>query len=152
MSKTQGRAIAPILLTAAACDFALSEPKQGTPLVGTRWKIVELRSKPVSPEPGKREAFLQLQGDDNRYAASAGCNGMGGEYTTSGSEVRFKPGPTTMMACGEPYDERERDFGKALQSASSFKIAGPLLELRDGETVLVKLQSTTAREGLDNPK
>ena len=102
-------------------------------LTNTYWRIVRLGDEAIRPSEGRREPHILLRAGDPqsrpRFAATVGCNGMGGGYETAGQALRFQPGASTMMACPPPLDRLER----ALAGHAQF------LELFDGDGNAVAL-------------
>ncbi len=121
------------LMVQAACNPS----KKGTDshsgdttmvITGKKWKLTELYGKPVADAINGKMPFLQLDTTDSRYTGTAGCNGMGGEFTLSGSNgIAFSRGMSTMMACEEMWVETE--LGKALLEADNFTVNGDTLSL-----------------------
>lgn len=87
----------------------------------------------IATQPGGREPFLLLrEGDEARYQATVGCNGMGGSFVTDGPDgVRFARGMSTLMACPDPLGDWENRLGQVLESARRWEIAGQALVLKD---------------------
>lgn len=46
---------------------------QETPLLATKWKLIELMGQTVSDSGIQQSGFLQLE-SDNKFSSSAGCN------------------------------------------------------------------------------
>ncbi len=68
-------------------------------IYNTKWKLIELNGKPVADKVNGKEPFLSLDETTKRYAASGGCNGLGGSFELKGKEITFSQGISTMMAC-----------------------------------------------------
>ncbi|MBZ4190974.1 META domain-containing protein [Niabella beijingensis] len=93
-----------------------------------KWKLIELAGKPVQDKINDKEPFLQLAEADQRFSASAGCNGLGGTYELrDNGRVRFKMGMSTLMACD--HMEMEQGLTKALEAADNYTISGDTLSL-----------------------
>ncbi len=101
-------------------------------IVNKQWTLVELMGKPVdASKTMKKEAFIIFNDDNNRYNASAGCNGISGTFATeSFNKLRLGAGMSTMMAC--PDMTLEDEFSKVLNQADSFIIKGDELMLVKG--------------------
>jgi heat shock protein HslJ len=113
-------------------------------LEGAPWMLTELDGAPPVPSQGSRKAFLTLIASSKSFHASAGCNSISGGYDLPQDlSIRFKPGPMTMMACSDPLMKQEQAFVKALQSTTSYRIAGPTLELRDASNALARFSAGT---------
>lgn len=119
----------------AACERADTAPS----LRNTYWRIMRLRDVAIGEDQRRREPYLLLLADQPRFAGTVGCNQMLGSAEVSGESVRFRPGPSTMMACPPPLDTQERLFAEVLGTVASWRIDGRTLSLRDraGRTVAV---------------
>jgi copper homeostasis protein (lipoprotein) len=109
------------------CERAMNEPS----LTNTYWRVVTLREQAVPAIDNRREPHMVLHGQDNRYAATVGCNRLIGSYDVEGERITFHSGATTTMACPPPLDERERLLGDVLAAARSWRIDGQHLLLFD---------------------
>lgn len=111
-----------------ACDRAETSPS----LRNTYWRITRLRNVALAADQRRREPYLLLLADQPRFAGTVGCNQMLGGAEITGDSIRFRPGPSTMMACPPPIDAEERLFVEVLASVASWRIEGRTLALRDG--------------------
>lgn len=113
-------------------------------LVGTKWKLTELNSKPVANKINGKEPFLELQEIDKRYAASGGCNGIGGQFTLSkNGRIKFSQGMSTMMACENM--EVEIQLKDALIATDNYTINGNTLSLNKARMApLARFQAVDA--------
>ena len=120
-----------IVCLITACDTAkkvASNDANSTPLTGTKWRLIELDGKPVAEKINGKEPFLELQEVDKRYAASGGCNGIGGQFTFSkNGRIQFSQGMSTMMACENM--EVETQLKNALIATDNYTINGNTLSL-----------------------
>ena len=91
-----------------------------------------LRDVAIGGDQRRREPYLLLLADQPRFAGTVGCNQMLGGAEVSGEALRFRPGPSTMMACPPPLDAQERLFTEVLGAVASWRIDGRTLMLRDG--------------------
>jgi len=116
---------------------ACGRPAPQASLRNTYWRIVTLAGETIGPEDGRREPYLLLRLDEPRFTATVGCNRMLGGFETTGTTLRFRPGPTTMMACPPPLDARERTLVETLAATASCRIDGTALALLavDGSTL-----------------
>lgn len=112
-------------------------------LLGTYWRIVALAGTAIDPFAGGREAaFAVIDGADGpRFTATVGCNRLGGGVTIDGTALTFGRPMSTMMACPPPLDDQERLLADALQAATTWRLDGTRLELRDGQTVLAAFEA-----------
>lgn len=102
-------------------------------LINTYWRLVRLGDETIEATGRRREPHLILRAGEARFTATAGCNQLIGGYETEGESLRFGAAAATRMACQPPLDARERRLADALANTRSWRIAGPALELRDGE-------------------
>ena len=119
------------------------KPGLSAPLENTYWKLVEVNGKAVSVAPKHREAHLLLKPNGKKLQGFGGCNRILGSYQTKDDSIRFKA-VTTMMACVEGMDT-EQEFLKALQTTTSFKLSGELLELYSNGTLLARFRAVWFR-------
>lgn len=110
-------------------------------LAGTRWILSELHGAPTPPVGEGDAGYLRFEAADQRFSASAGCNGMGGKWNSEGTDLEFSEVMSTLMACQEPLMTRERQLSEALSATTHFHISGSTLELRDDSNVLATFTS-----------
>jgi heat shock protein HslJ len=109
-------------------------------LVNTYWRLDSLAGAGVEREPGAQEPHLVLfDGDAPRYAATVGCNRLGGSFARDGGTLSFGAGLSTMMACPPPLDTLERGLSAALDQVRAFSISGETMSLTDGDGDVVAL-------------
>lgn len=113
-------------------------------LAGTRWVLSELRGEAVSAVGEGNAGYLRFERVDHRFAASAGCNGMGGKWDSDGTALGFSDVMSTLMACQEPLMTREQQLSEALNSTTTFRVVENRLELRAGQNVLAVFTSEVA--------
>lgn len=102
-------------------------------LINTYWRLVRLGDEDVGAAGRRREPHLILRAGEARFTATAGCNQLMGSYEADGERLRFGAVAATFMACPPPLDERERRLVDVLANTKTWRIAGPALELRDGD-------------------
>ena len=102
-------------------------------LINTYWRLVRLGDEAIEAAGRRREPHLILRAGEARFTATAGCNQLMGSYEADGESLRFGAVAATFMACPPPLDERERRLVEALANTRTWRIAGPALELRDGD-------------------
>lgn len=106
-------------------------PVTNTVITDTKWRLIELKGSPVPNKVNDKEPFILLQAGDNRYSATAGCNGLGGTFTLSGTNgIKFSQGMSTMMACDNM--EIENGLNQALVAADNYTVKGNILSLNKG--------------------
>jgi heat shock protein HslJ len=110
-------------------------------LTNTYWRIVRLGGDTVMPTADQCEphVLLRREGERNTYAATVGCNSMGGDFTVSGDTIAFSPPASTMMACPPQLDEVEQKLIDALVTAQRWNVEGSTLELRKDTGATVAL-------------
>lgn len=108
-------------------------------LEGVTWKITGFnngRHAVVSPLLG---STLSVSFKEGFVEGFAGCNTYRASYTTADDAIAIGPAATTRKACaGTGLMQQEREFLSALLSATTWTVAGDLLDLHraDGERVL----------------
>jgi heat shock protein HslJ len=98
------------------------------PLVGTKWRLVELRGQAVvSVKDGGEIFYIQLT-NEGKVNAFAGCNRMFGGYELKeGLQIRFTAMASTRMAC--PDMKTEQILGEVLDSVDNYSLNGAILTL-----------------------
>jgi len=127
--------IAGLLLLGACAHVAAPGASRATAtaqLLGTHWKLTELRDEVINTPQGAREIFIVLSADNQRVAGFSGCNQMMGGYALEGNTIRFDQIAGTMMACVSGMDV-ERKFLAMFGQAASWKIEGQVLTLLDAQ-------------------
>jgi heat shock protein HslJ len=114
------------------------------PLVGGRWRLVELEGEPALTGGGAREPHLIFSSDTaDRVGGATGCNTMGGTYEADETSIRFSQIFSTKMACVEEERMRqEARFLKALETADRYAVSGDTLTLSAGAEVVAKFVKT----------
>ena len=143
----------PVLTNGGASDVALTlqamrqDSSQPTvapdALRGTKWVLVELNGKPVTPG-ANNPAYLVFDPDQKRYSGSSGCNRIVGTFQLDGSSLQMLGGAMTMLACSEPLMKQEKEFNEALTATGSYQLSGNTLELLARKKVVAKFTSTPA--------
>lgn len=129
-----------LLLVGLACQ-STQMPSGAAALGNHRWVLTELQGQPVTDTARRNAASLQFFTTENRVAGSGGCNRITGGYDRSGENgLKFKPIASTKMAC--PGPDLETPFLRILDQVDQFSIAQGVLTLRQGQTVLARLQAT----------
>lgn len=113
-----------------------------TSLTGKKWKLIELNGQPVASLINDKEAFIEFNETENRYAGSGGCNGLGGTYTLTGkNKIAFSQGMSTMMACENMTVENQ--LKEVLDKADNFTINNNVLFLHKARMApLARFQAT----------
>lgn len=116
--------------------------KTGIP--AARWTLVELNGK-ATRKIQKEDPFMSVSADRS-FTAYAGCNSIGGKFTTKGSQIQFVRVIQTEMACADA--NLEGPFVQALTAADNFIVNGKLLQLRKGQSVIAKFEALPAPQKL----
>jgi putative lipoprotein len=119
-------------------DDAAARPQ--APLERTTWLVVEISGRPVVV-PADQSATLMLVPTDRRFAASAGCNRLMGNYDLKGGSLRFSKVAGTRMACPPALMAQEQALIEALGHTTGFRASGNNLELMDGDAALARLEA-----------
>ncbi len=76
-------------------------------------------------------SISQLDFQDGRYSANAGCNTISGEYTIwNSNEITFWDAAMTMMLCDQETMKNEQDLQSFLISVDSFEYSDETLTLQ----------------------
>ncbi len=120
-------------------DQTCPEPQPDASLTNTYWRLTAADGFDVGMPDSGKEPHLLLEDGRPRYRATAGCNGLGGEYELDRDEQKLtlKPGISTLMACPPPVGEWEGALKRAFSQTASWSIEGVFLTLlnRDGQAV-----------------
>lgn len=115
---------------ALALALASSPPAQAASGPLGNWKVVSIDgARPIS-----RKAHVDITA--TRISASAGCNGLGGEYTLAGSRLMTGPFVSTMMFCDGLMDQ-EQAIAKLLEAKPAWRIQSNKLIMAGGGHRLV---------------
>lgn len=111
-------------------DAAPSAETSGITLEGTRWKLIELKGKPVTADQVQKEPYLQFDAKEKRFSATGGCNQMSGAYEVNPQTLRISFGKvaSTMMACEKGMDT-DAALAEVLEMADNFTINGSTLSI-----------------------
>lgn len=121
---------------AAKSDGTLMDRLPQT-ITGIHWKLSEINGRAFSQSSDK-DYFIELN-KDGSFGAFAGCNRMGGKYELKDSKVKMFNVISTMMAC--PDMKIEDEFKKALEISDNYVANEKVLQLRKGETNLLKFDA-----------
>jgi heat shock protein HslJ len=118
-----------------ALQFERAPPPR---LEGVLWEVTGYnngRQAVVSPKTGTR---LTLTFRDGEVSGSSGCNRFHGSFTAEGDALKVGPLGTTRKACDDPVMAQEREFLRALESATTWAIVRGMLDVHGagGERVL----------------
>ena len=115
-------------LTAAsgAVDFERAPPPA---LEGRSWTVTGYnngRQAVVTPIADSR---LALSFENGTISGQAGCNTFRATYSTQGNRITIGAAATTRKMCSDALMAQERDFLKALESATRWTVDGALLNM-----------------------
>jgi heat shock protein HslJ len=120
-------------------------------LEGTRWQLVGFDTGTASESP-VAGSQITAEFTDGKIGGTAGCNGYGGSYTVSGSNITFGELNQTLIGCDTPLAEQEARYTAALLAATAYQLTGNTLTIDHPGGVLrfEKLQPTPdqALEGI----
>lgn len=131
----------PVLTRGAGSDAEIvvmalkTEHPDDSPLVGTYWKLIELRGNAVVPGT-RRDPHITFLSENHRIAATGGCNQMTGGYVTLDDELQFTPLASTRIMCPD-VAAQEATLVAALAATARYRIEGPTLELLDASGAAV---------------
>ena len=111
-------------------------------LENTVWTLIELDGEAIETPVSAKQVYIQLKGNNEEQNLSgfAGCNSMGGRYSTPGDNaILFEP-VSTRMFC-EDTMELENAFIKMLTEAGRYQIVGRQLLLYQGDLLLGKFRA-----------
>lgn len=105
-------------------------------LYGYLWNLTELNGTTVNT--GK--AALNFRANNSqKFTGNAGCNIINGNYETKeNGYIKFSPLATTRMACDPQI--REQEFIETLGKVDNWSINNNQLLLKNGKTIIAKLQ------------
>ena len=106
---------------------------------GTRWELRALAGKSVNLEASQNMHFLQFNDGERAVAGFIGCNNVTGEYTVSGTALKFGNLARTMRAC--PSMETEDRFHDVLREVERYEINGTWLILYGPENEIATFEA-----------
>jgi heat shock protein HslJ len=118
----------------SGCGIYITDPR-----LHDIWVLEKLNGKTVSTTDFIKEVpNLEINSSSNNFLGFAGCNRMNGTIFFERELLRFTNIITTRMAC--PGNNKESEFLKALQSATSYKVENMRLILSNpsGEKMVFK--------------
>jgi len=126
-------------LTAGSGAVLLFDKEAAATLDGTTWEVTGYnngRQAVVSPIT---DTQLSVAFEKGTVTGQAGCNTFRAPFSIEGNRITVGPAATTRKMCAENVMTQEREFLKALESATTWSIDAGLLDLHraDGERVLV---------------
>jgi heat shock protein HslJ len=126
-------------LTADSGAVLLFDKEAAATLEGATWEVTGYnngRQAVVSPIT---DTQLSVAFEKGTVTGQAGCNTFRAPFSIEGNRIKVGPVATTRKMCAENVMTQEREFLKALESATTWSIDAGLLDLHraDSERVLV---------------
>jgi heat shock protein HslJ len=119
-------------------ELATFEPRKSAGLIGTIWSATGInngRQAVVSVAAGSEVTMILAS--DGRLSGNGGCNSYSATYTVDGNAIKIDMIAQTEMAClDQNVMEQEQAFFAALANATTYRIEGDRLELRDAAGAL----------------
>ena len=102
--------------------YVLEKHSHDPAIEGLRWRLVELRGRPVEPDQTAHKPVLTLRAEDSVASGNASCNTFRGRYAIKhGQRIRFERNmAVTMMAC--PDMSIESAFLELLQQVDNYAV------------------------------
>lgn len=150
----KGIAAGLVLISIILASCAGNKPTVGnknseqSEITGNKWLLIELNGKPITGKINDKDPYLVFLSDDSRYAATGGCNTLGGEFLFGGQgKITFKPGMTTMMACEDM--ETDKLLTEVFRKTNNYSLADDILTLNQGRKApLAKFSKVNAHNSL----
>ncbi|MGB7980248.1 MAG: META domain-containing protein [Candidatus Nanopelagicales bacterium] len=104
-------------------------------LVGSAWQATGINNGTGGVVSADETSAATAQfGPDGTVSGSGGCNTFTAPYTLDGSQgVEIGPVASTKMACPEPVSSTEQQFFAGLEAATTYRLEGDTLTLRDAQ-------------------
>lgn len=125
-----------LMLVAGGMQAQGTKNKASTPLEKTEWRLIWLGTTKIESGTPQQAPYIQLDPENHRVSGSGGCNRLMGGYEVNGDHLKFTQMAITRMACMHGGDT-ENNFVKALDQATSWKLAGGKLLLLDADQHVV---------------
>jgi heat shock protein HslJ len=119
------RMTAGMLLVAVA--IAMASCGGGAKLEGTPWQWTSVTQNGKQTNVAVPSSYTLTLNSDGSFNAKADCNNVSGTYTTSGSSLTIKPGPSTLAQCGA--GSLGDQFVTQLGQVSTYEIKGQTMNL-----------------------
>jgi len=103
------------------------------------WRLVEVEGRAIPVSVGGKWLFMRLDPIKKQATGYAGCNTFFAGYTLEGASLSFGPIGSARRACGEPDDEMESAYLKALGATRSWQIRDDAL-LLEADKVLARFK------------
>ena len=126
-------------LTADSGALLAFDKEASVTLEGGTWDVTGYNNGRQAVVSAIADTRLTVAFEKGTVTGQAGCNTFRATYSTEGSRITVGPAATTRKMCGDAVMTQEREFLKALETATTWTIDAGLLHLHraDGERVLV---------------
>lgn len=128
-------------LLAGCCACRKYQKKEGRPLVGTSWKMIQQEGRGVRSADGYTLRFEA----DGRFGGIGDCNRIMGQYNASpDGKITIRPAGSTRMAC--PDQAGENRYIEMLRGTTVYQLDGPMLYLFDNGELKAVFQAQDEKE------
>jgi len=103
---------------------------------GRRWVLTEMKGVPVQLSGGRRDAYINFEPDEKRFAGNGGCNQINGTYSLDKKEIHFGEVMSTKMSCEDI--QFENTFLSTLNIIDNYEQRGDELLLKKKKEVLLR--------------
>lgn len=128
-----------------------NQPLPSASLTKNKWTLIEINETKIE---GKNPV-LTFNEKNNSFGIRI-CNGIGGNYTLKGNELKFSKIISTMMACPEPLMGNEIKFNEAIKKVTRFEQTADSLIFLANDTPVLKFvsenQSSSPNVTFENTK
>jgi heat shock protein HslJ len=103
-------------------------------LAGTKWTVTGVNNGRNAVETtAQTEQLTAAFGTDGTVSGNVGCNTFTGTYTADGATIAITGLAATTRACVPDTPELDQQYLAALGKATTLKVTGDVLELRDAD-------------------
>ena len=104
------------------------------PLEGTLWNLISIGAIDSPSEPLAESNFTATferlpTAPSGIVAGETGCNSYNSTYVANLTEIKVNLPATTLVACGDGFQEAEQQFFLGLNSATEYRILGNILQV-----------------------
>ncbi len=117
-----------VAIVAGGIALAQAVAVPPSPLAGSEWRPVEIRTEAIDSETSLYVRFAA----DGKVSGTAAATGSLATYKIAGANLAFSPLATTRKACPEPLMKLEGRFLTALEETRAFERDKTRLVLRNG--------------------
>jgi heat shock protein HslJ len=126
-------------LTADSGALLAFDKEAAATLEGGSWEVTGYNNGRQAVVSAIADTRLTVAFEKGAVTGQAGCNTFRATYSTDGNRITVGPAAATRKMCGDAVMTQEREFLKALETATTWTIDAGLLHLHraDGERVVV---------------